>query len=289
MLFNEETIEAYVSGHLTGADKSLFEAGMEKDPLIMREVKMQEEIQSSLKARRKAELKQRLNTIDMTTASINLGYKVAASVVISTLVGAGLFMAINMTSDPETVAQSGTAAITAPAQTAPKAVAAPQTQAQTQNQNQTQNSAPAAQNQKTVQRPAAVVAPAASEEVVVNLPEVEVPSGNEITTSGNGNTSDAGFGNAGPVSEVKGNTVDKVAGYTKGYAYKYYSNKLFLYGFDNSTAAVNILEFNKGGKKQLFIYTNNKYYQIKDNQLEITPLKVIEDQSTINQLNSFAR
>lgn len=283
MLFNEETIEAYVSGHLTGADKSLFEAGMEKDPLIMREVKMQEEIQSSLKARRKAELKQRLNNIDMTTASVNLGSKVAASVVISALVGAGLFMVINMTAEPETLVQSSASSIAAPAQTAPKAAAAPQAQTQTQ----TQTSAPAAQNQNVVQRPTAIITPASSE-VVVDLPEVDVPTGTDVTTSGNGNTPNADFSNTAAVSEVKGNTVDKVAGYTKGYAYKYYSNKLFLYGFDNSTAAVNILEFNKGGKKQLFIYTNNKYYQIKDNQLEITPLKVIEDQSTINQLNSFA-
>jgi len=166
MLFNEETIEAYVSGHLTGADKSLFEAGMTKDPLIMREVKMQEEIQSSLKAHRKAELKQRMNNIDMTTASINLGSKVAASVVISALVGAGLFMVINMTADPETLVQSSASSIAAPAQTAPKAAAAPQAQAQTQN------SAPAAQNQNAVQRPAAVIAPTASD-VVVDLPQVD--------------------------------------------------------------------------------------------------------------------
>lgn len=281
MLFNEENIDAFVSGKMTGAERILFETDMAKDPLLAREVKMQEDIQSGLQAHRRAELKQRLNNIDMTTASINLGSKVAASVLISAMVGVGLYLAINITEQttPAVASAQITTKAATPAAEAVKPAAAPQAQvdpaqapAQASQRNRNQQGTAAAQNN-----------------VVVDVPNVEGPSNSDIATSGN-ETPASGLGNTGNVSTVKSVATEFKPAHKAGeYSYQYYNNKLFLYGMNNSNSGVNILEFNKNGKKQLFIYTNNKYYQIKNDQFEIAPLKDIKDQGLIDQLNAYVK
>ena len=53
--------------------------------------------------------------------------------------------------------------------------------------------------------------------------------------------------------------------------YQYYQGKLYLYG-DFRENPYEILELNSANGKRLFIYYNNVYYNILDDQQQITPL-----------------
>ena len=65
--------------------------------------------------------------------------------------------------------------------------------------------------------------------------------------------------------------------------YQYFSGKLYLYG-DFRDYPYEILELNSANGKRLFIYYNNTYYRIMDNQQEITPLGQLVDQDIIKKL-----
>src|SRR5436190_1701308 len=107
MSFYEEKIEAYLAGKLNAADKLALEEGMTKDPLLKNEVELQNDIIESLKNSRKIQLKNRLNTIDMNTAStgVSSAVKIAASFITVGIVGAGLyyFSVLSTTKDKENV------------------------------------------------------------------------------------------------------------------------------------------------------------------------------------------
>jgi len=65
--------------------------------------------------------------------------------------------------------------------------------------------------------------------------------------------------------------------------YQYYSGKLYLYG-DFRDNPYEILELNSASGKRLFIYYNNAYYRIADDQHQITPLVQLTDRDIIKKL-----
>lgn len=67
------------------------------------------------------------------------------------------------------------------------------------------------------------------------------------------------------------------------YHYRYFNNKLYLYGeFENEP--YEIIELHNKGKKQLFLSYQNEIYSINNNITDITPLQKVEDEMLIMEL-----
>ncbi len=66
---HSETIEAYLRNELSEAERADFEQLVRQDPLLYNEFLLQQEIVSGLQSYRKAQLKNRLNQIDVTSTS----------------------------------------------------------------------------------------------------------------------------------------------------------------------------------------------------------------------------
>jgi hypothetical protein len=63
--YNPENIEAYITNKMSAGEKYLFENELAKDPLLQNEIDLQKDIVEALKSNRKAQLKDRLNNIEV--------------------------------------------------------------------------------------------------------------------------------------------------------------------------------------------------------------------------------
>jgi len=94
---SSQMIEAYLRNELNPLEKSAFEQRISQDPLLQNELTLQSDIILSLQNYRKAELKRRLNQIDVSNASNpsnflrNLGLFIA----LTTVLGMGVYFYLN--------------------------------------------------------------------------------------------------------------------------------------------------------------------------------------------------
>jgi hypothetical protein len=85
------------------------------------------------------------------------------------------------------------------------------------------------------------------------------------------------------VSEIEISHEEKTA---KELKYKYLNKKLYLYGnFGN--VAYELLELNSNMGKKLFLFHNNKYYQLEENQTTVSSLKPLSDTLVIQELDTL--
>ena len=76
------------------------------------------------------------------------------------------------------------------------------------------------------------------------------------------------------------NTVDG----KHSFHYQHYNNKLFLYG-DFNNIPYEILELNNAKGRKLYLFYQGEFYDIKSDQEEIAPLVEIKDRKLFNQLS----
>jgi hypothetical protein len=89
--YNPENIEAYITNKMSAGEKYFFENELAKDPLLQNEIDLQKDIVETLKSNRKAQLKNRLNNIEINTntPTAYVGLKVAASILLAGLISFG--------------------------------------------------------------------------------------------------------------------------------------------------------------------------------------------------------
>jgi hypothetical protein len=66
--------------------------------------------------------------------------------------------------------------------------------------------------------------------------------------------------------------------------YQYYNNELFLF---NNTAIGKELSYVEDGVKRCYLYYQNNYYELQDNQIEPTTPKSVDDEVLIQKLDAF--
>jgi hypothetical protein len=298
MHYTEETIEAYVTQKLSASETVLFEKQMASDPALKSEVALQQDVVSSLRNHRHAELKARLNKIDVGTNTYNIGSKIASSVIIASIVGAGLYLYIsnNLETNSGNTDNGTVAAVSTDKNVNQKSEVTTNTISVTpevNNKNISGSNSNSGQNNNVQKNNNQNVATANSANTEIpselTLPEVtEFNNNNEFSSSSDNN--------ALPNADIVKSTITKVENTSvaikdnnkKEYTYQFYSNKLFLYG-DFNSSTYDIFEFNRNGKKQVYLYINAQYYQLNNNQVEIANLITIKDKSIIGQLETYRK
>src|SRR4051812_15209527 len=116
-------IEAYLRNELSPVEKAAFEKRIAQDPLLKNELELQKDIITTLQDHRKAELKHRLNQIDVSDGSNLSSYLRLFGLIGIPLLGFGLWMYLQRPA-PATTADSGLTSATPSSSTTEKAVPA---------------------------------------------------------------------------------------------------------------------------------------------------------------------
>lgn len=293
--YNPDHIEAFLENKLSQAENIQFQTELEKDPLLKNEVDLQEDIIESLKSSRKMELKNRLNNIEVSLNPSYTGIKVAASIVLSGLIGWGIHSYMNNEIPSADITNPSTTEVTAladqPSDEKPESIIF-------KNEELTVSekiSSPVISEQNTK---AITSAPSKKTTTVVTetIGKVEskparTPQLIEQLETETFHSEDNFTIPEGKVAQITENrsgidvSVDKNS--DKQFHYKYHDNKLFLYGnFDSKT--YEILELNTYNGKQVYLNVDDNYYLLKSNQLEAAPLNKITDKKLIGDLNKFS-
>jgi len=295
--YSQDKIDDFLSGKLSGTEKLMFEEYMTKDPLVSNELKLQEDIINHLKGQRKAELKARLDNINVSATSSYTGLKIAAGIVGTLLLSTTLYFTLfNKPAEQSVVTQQSTENQTA---NTSAEVFTPQTEAEPITSETSNVSSSESDNKFEIKRESRVAQLKKNPEPTIG--ETTVSHG--FTNSSEPNVSDfdsEDFNTENSVQpqkgEIQGSDAAKLDNISvkiahkknKDFHYQFFSNKLFLYGkFDEKP--YEILELNSKGGRELYLKYEGSYFSLKSNQIEIVPLKEIHDKDITRELESLRK
>lgn len=276
-----EIIEAFIKGDLSEADKVSIESQMEQDPLFKSEVELQKDIINSLKSFRKNELKDRLNKVDVSSTSYfnYTAMKIAASLLITAFLSYGIYYYINSNSEEtkveieennESKSTSNSSEVLVDGFKEPQHLA---------KKNTVEEKTPAT---KPVSKPK--VSKEAKENIVTpNVIDTFEEGQSIVKENIVTNSSESGTLTASKISDIE---ISHEETGNSQLMYKYLNKKLYLYG-DFSQSPYELLELNSNAGKALFLYHNNRYYQLVDGQKNVTSLKSLSDSIVIKELDTL--
>ncbi|HXA01662.1 MAG TPA: hypothetical protein VNW99_06725 [Cytophagaceae bacterium] len=298
-LYNPENIEAYITNKMSAADKASFQNELAKDPLLNNEIDLQKDIIESLKEHRKAQLKNRLNNIDVTTTTNYTGLKVAASILLAGLISfAGYNYLNNNKKNNQNIPVTNNTVIS-PEKTVITNNSKPEVITEKEKTNNTTNNidikgtvitSNQSSNSTIITRTTRTITQTTVESVnpAFNTPDVKDrhEEGDGIKSDNNISMPKGDVGNNNDESSLDNLKIEKIKDKKHNLFYQYYNNKLFLYG-DFDSKPYEILELNTLKDKQLYLYFEDKYYGLKQNQIDITALELISNKETLHKLNEI--
>lgn len=280
-----EAIESYLTGKLSGSERSMFEAAMNKDPLLKNEVALQKDVIQALSDFRKSELKSRLDKIDVSAGSAGTVYgKIAAAVALLALLGTGTFYLTN--SDSSSLPLDKPQARIGHSQIMP-AEKAKIVSSESPSEVAVEKNRVTVKTQNTVVAQAKPETKAPETEGAINIPLPKItPLSNEAgDINGSVRVPDGDVTSGTSVNSVKPDVAYE-KGSRKDFHYKYFNNKLYLYG-DFNQNLIEFLELNMNRDKNLYLFYKGDYFLLNQNQIEKTPLQKITDQAVISQLGNL--
>lgn len=312
-----QQIEAYLNQEMSDLDRSRFEKLIHDDPELHEEVELQESLMEAIRSERMLALKAGLNSVHISLWSTGLMEvaKIAALVTglsVTGLVGYELIM--DRTSEQEkTKTEINQSQAQVPStqnqEISPEALEQKEVNQVPLFQSRPQHSeSPARENGhpslalpakqpsgqsglktssgKDEVRPEGISNPTPSETAHVELSEPTVNpaqglSTKDITLPTDGITNKSSLESVHPEVVIKRDNKDR-------FHYQFSDNKLVLYA-DFSNKLYEVLELNQDNTKRIFFAYDAKFYQLNPNQLEIAPLKEVQDNNLIQILKAYQK
>lgn len=290
-------MDAYLRGELSGDERQLFETAMKEDPVFAGEVEFQKSVQQGISAYRKAELKARLDAIDVAPAWMGIGQlggtvvKTVAGVVTASLIGVAVYYSLDVDTS-ENLPVAGPIEVTAPHQQELIQIQVPEAQAerypsQSAHEEPKQQVAPKLVAETSAEEEVRQ-APAVSKEVTevaAYTPDVAVPEPGQLNDAAIASPeadmpalADRDEVVADDMAPVDVKTVNRRSDVLK---YRYLDGKLFLYG-DFKNKPYELLEINSPEDRKLYLFHEGSFYavQVSDKVKElsrITNSRLIEE------------
>jgi hypothetical protein len=278
-----EMIEEYILDRMDSGQKAAFEQLLTKDPLVKQEFEVQKDIIQSIQNTRKAELKARLNKIEVSSGSgWSNASKVAASLLLVSSIGVGTYFLYN---------QDNTQ-IPNPVETNQEIVVSENKEKQIDKtiyiEKQAEKIPTISSNTKVAEE--TKIKPVKKEKPIASSPEVTVQVNIPQISESFSGSDNIEKSISLPNSEVT-KAIDTKAKLDVSLVedageigYQYFNNKLFLFG-EFSAGKYEVLELNNARKKEMYLYFKNEYYYLNPNTFDKTQLKNIKNQEIINQLD----
>lgn len=280
-----ELIDDYLAGRMSENQQAVFENQIQTDPILRQEVEFQREIVQGIRQHRISMLKGRLQQIEVPQggwqASLSTGQLVGYGLLGSAVL-AGVFYLFSQ-SEIQTAGPAGPVSPNVNQQVIVEPISSAQAFKEVDSTpTAAQAPTPSPQAEAISARPQA--APSVAKPEPVSSPEEGDNKDIEPGFDKKADLSDAEKGRLKPAgrSVQKTEVVVKKSGrYT--YHYQYAGGKLFLFG-DFSTSIYELLEFNKQGARELFLYHKGQYFAITPSGEEVLALKPIESKEAIASL-----
>lgn len=299
-----EQIERYLEGKMSGEESETFESLLNNDPALKSQLQLQQDILSTIKETRKAELKARLNNINVGTYNGGLtGAKVVLTGMLTAAIGLGIYFyaqdEANKTDKIDLVNEE----MFAP-QMEESILIQPEVKHNTSSISVESNKIEEKKTKEAVADKYAkekkTVAPAQENketEAVVTIKKINTPSPIEsfeedveeknpaLQAPKNKLAEAITSSEAATAVEVE---VESKEDNNHNFHYKFYNNKLYLYG-DFKNIPYELIELNTVSGKSLYLYYKDSFYYLEANQMEISPLNQIKDGNLIEELNGLRK
>jgi hypothetical protein len=295
-LNNSDLINSYLEGNISDKGKLELESLLEKDPLFKSEFEFQKDIVEGLKEYRKAELKARLDGINVNPGIFGhiTNLKIASSIITASVISVGVLLYLNQETFNEDDL-SYVVHLTEGQETISIDNLLQKPEPKTYNSN-TEKSETISKSSNNLLGENSLVADIKSKSLVVKDKAVKEKNVEIVRPNVLSDFEDqeilsqfekAPSFNKTELSTIKGRVhsieiENRIEGKFQ-FHYKYFQNKLYLYG--DFISPYEILELNNEREKKLYLFHEDVYYAIQENQEKITPLKPITQSRLIKELN----
>ncbi|NMM47999.1 hypothetical protein [Marinigracilibium pacificum] len=292
MNLNESNIiDDYLMGNMSAVDRMAFEQKMAGDQELQREVSMQKDIIKSLEQARVQQLKARLNSITVsnttwyqsTFGKITIGISILAAIIIGSWLlfsddnqSADVQLSDSIASQEQTISpidkstESNVDAIEKVEE-----VIAEETQEQTSIVTPTPEKEESKKDNNDQSKIAEKKQPVTKEETQSNIE----PSVDSKTETQKSDTSEE-VNSYNPYRLVE---IETTKGSNFDFHYKFYNNKLSLYGDFGGEKPYEILEVNNENVRGLFLYYDGKFFEL-DTTHNTIPLTALDNVGVIQNL-----
>jgi hypothetical protein len=288
-----ELLDDYVANRLSGADKSAFEQRLEADPDLQRELNLQQKVVESIRQARIAELKNLLNNVPVPApvgGEISAGTSAVVAVVITALVGIGIYLVLNQPEKASTPNQTSTQNIAQDSvnpEDVPQQADLNSTQAPAVNQPEVTEQATAEKTEKkttpTVLPKQESKVPKQKDSISKSPIDVFDPTEDTVAKAKTEVEDDAPAKSSSTKSSLSIKTDAKNKKYKFHYQFK--NGELYLYGpFDKNL--IEIMEFIGENKQAIFMYHESKFYYLNDKTEKIKPLTAVNDPALLKKLKA---
>lgn len=287
-----EQIEQYLEGTMSGAELETFERLLDNDPALQSEFQLQQDIVNAIKETRKAELKARLDNVNVSAYNGGIsGTKIILTGALTAAIGLGIYF---YTQDEAVVADkidlTQEEIITSEEETIfvqPEIIPAPSIDANKTDEIVAHNVIKEKEATVSIQEDEKNEATTAITKINPPLPasfeEGADNTSTELNTPKN-KLSEAAAASA----EVTAVEIENKEDNSHNFHYKFYNNKLYLYG-DFKNIPYELIELNTVSGKSLYLYYKESFYYLEPNQMEISPLNQIKDENLVSELDSLRK
>jgi hypothetical protein len=294
MLNTEEyklLIESYLAGDLSAEQTTQFEKEISENPRLQNEVSLQKSIITAIQSGRKAELKARLNNLDVAVSTGLKAWHYASIIGVVSLLGVTGYYLFPFKDKQEPVVVS----VLSPKQVEEGKVPSKDQEEVLESESNSSDLPSSTKNAATVSTSAKqntvsgnTASDARSKEEVPSLPDLNTPEGavheplnKEIENPQHGLGKTSHLGTSVPGVEV-------VKSKKHPFHYRYFDNKLFLYGnFETKTYV--ILELNTAKGQEFYLKFDANYYDLETNKTEISKLELVKDAHILSQLEEVQK
>ncbi|VXD12815.1 hypothetical protein [Marinoscillum sp. 108] len=284
-------IDSYLRNELSSSELSAFEAEMSNNPELMDQVRFEQTVVEGISQYRKAELKARLDAIEIGSGWMGIGQlgssalvKSVGGVLVASLVGVSAYFVFtaeeNITS-PEIIESIE---ITSPKQSESYQFEFPELSVQKVSSVVSESSpnvaekSSATSDEKVKALPTVQKSVASVDEETEFVPVVDLPDLGELSEEKGLKIEDANLPEMNEMDVVssKGESpisVETIQRNSESIKYKYFDGKLFLYG-DFKSTPYEIIEINRPSERKLYLFYDQEYYSIivSDKVQELSPI-----------------
>lgn len=271
-----ERIDDYLSGDLSAIESTQFESEIASSPELQGEVNFQSDVINSIKENRRLELKSRLSNIEVSSKSKWFSNTAIGGIAATVIIGSAIFGYSEYTkhdNNPTLIAQEQEVTVFEERLI---------TRATTNTDEETSIEIilPSDDSQITEEKGdkldlTEVTAP----DLTINDSEDESVTTNSLATIKNvDNVNILSSGAANVAVEFKGG---------RKLAYKFFDDKLFLFGKFNEAKPYEVIEIKTHYGKEFYLKFESDYYTIVKGKVEKTPLTKIGNHKLIKKLNDL--
>ncbi len=272
-----DLIEDYLIGNLSDAERLDFESQLNSDPLLNKEFQFQKDVINSIRDVRKAELKSMLDNVQVGSGGGAglLSLKFAAGLIGVALLGIGVYFYMHQYDNQGTTDTEIHSDSTGENANLKESVTtdAPNSTAEITDEVQNLEKTAGQKNglgESTIGKKGQVT-------TIIEKEPIYIRDGQPaLSTPDHKNAED----------ENQPKAVERKE--KDAFHYQFNNNKLSLYG-DFKGIPYEIITLQQDSAKKLFMFYNNKYYYLDQNQKTIKPFKQVEDATLIKQLQELTK